>query len=154
VDPVKPDPPIPDDFPIFDPTVPKPPMIIAPATVKNSPVPGFFDPTFQTPMGESFRSQFVFNEMQDLAAPDLKDIRMRTIHVFNAGESSLEGAAGTNYLSLAFSAGDTSFLDAIDSALEQSPFGKDCPPDDPLNAEAILSRASSPQLVPGIARGS
>jgi hypothetical protein len=119
-----------------------PPMAFAPATVKNSPVPGFFDPSVQTPMGETFRSQFHYNEMQDLAAADLKDIRMRTTNIFNAGESSLEGAAGTNYLSLALSSGDTSFLDSMDMMLVQSELGKDCPPDDPLNAEAILARAS------------
>ena len=119
-----------------------PPMAFAPATVKNSPVPGFFDPTVQTPLGESFRSQFPYNEMLRLAAADLKDIRMPTPTMYNAGESSLEGAAGTNYLSLALSSSDTSFLNSIDMVLGQSELGKDCPPDDPLNAEAILARAS------------
>lgn len=119
-----------------------PSVVFVPATVKNNPLPAFFDPAIQTPNGESFRSQFLYNELMDLAAPDLKDIRMQTDKMYNAGESSLEGAASTNYLSLALNAGDTSFLNAMDMFLLGTELGKDCPPDDPLDAEAILSRAS------------
>lgn len=119
-----------------------PPMRFVPATVKNNPIPGLFDPTVDLPNGDAFRSQFPYNETQDLAAADLKHIRMGTANMYNAGESSLEGEAETNYLDRVLNSGDTLLFDAIDTVLAQGNFGASCPPDDPLNAEAILSRAS------------
>lgn len=117
-------------------------FMFLPATVKNNPMPELFEPAVVTPSALSFRDEFIWNQLSTLAAPELKDIRMLTQNMYNAGESAVSGVAETDYVGLALDTGDPSFGAAIDQQIANLGLGADCPPGDPLTAEAILSRAT------------
>lgn len=119
-----------------------PPFVFVPVTVKNNPTPALFDADDPTPLGQSFRSSFLNENVQFLMSDELFRIRMRTENMFNLGSSAVLGEAQTNYTTLALASADDSFVNAIDAQLASSPNAPECPPDDPLTAESILRRAS------------
>jgi hypothetical protein len=126
----------------------EPPVFFVPVTVKNNPLPSLFDPAAAgTEFADLFEDTFVDGiEPARLAGSTVPDIRMHIFPQFNAGESALEGPAQVNYMTLALG-GDSStpLVDAIAERLATSPVDLDasCPPDDPLTAQSILSRATA-----------
>ncbi len=117
---------------------------IRPVTVKNNPIPAFFDTSVTTPTAAEFRTNFLFGDMYSLASTqDPTRMRMSTQNMFNAGESAITGAASSDYLTHAkTSVGVPSMLADITAQISQNGLGADCPPADPLTAEAIVARAS------------
>lgn len=113
-----------------------------PATVKNNPALAMFDPLDGTGMGQSYRSMFTFNELMTLSAKELKDVQMFTSMEFNAGESALDGEKKNDYFMAATNKGDMTFVDMIDNEIANQGLNSGCPDNDPLDAEAILRRAT------------
>lgn len=118
--------------------------VFVPASVKNNPVASYFGVNPSDPgMGEAYRGQFLWNELPSLAAKDLKDVRMFTSPEFNGVESMLGGDKKNDYFTKATEGGDMTFIDALNSQIQQSGVGISCPADDPLDAEAVLKRATA-----------
>lgn len=118
--------------------------LFTPASVKNNPVASYFGPNpNDSGMGEAYRSQFVWNELLSLAAKDMKDMRMFTSPEFNGVESLLGGEKKNDYFANATSAGDMTFIDALNEQIQAQGLNASCPADDPLDAEAVLKRATT-----------
>jgi hypothetical protein len=120
-----------------------PKIFFAPVTVKNHPVAGLFNPTLQTPSAKEFRDSFVQSEVQNLAVPELAQLRMQIANKFNAGESALSGSAGADYAAQVMSGDSAPFMGAIEQFIGASAAGAACPEDDPLTAKDILHRATT-----------
>lgn len=116
-----------------------------PATVKNNPPVGLFDPTSQDDfgMGQFFREQFVFSNLHALGGKDVTKIQMFNSPEFNGVESMLSGPKKNDYFTAATAQGDMSFIDLLNQQIEQQGLNADCPQNDPLDAEAILKRANA-----------
>ncbi|MEO7330052.1 MAG: hypothetical protein ABI193_15865 [Minicystis sp.] len=112
-----------------------------PVTVKNNPLGSLFGATGPG-QPELFQSVFVDQVVQDLAAPKLTGIRMAIPNVFNTGESALESAAAPDYLA-SLGEGGASFTTMIDQRLATIDVVKSCDPQDPLDAKAIVARATT-----------
>jgi len=118
--------------------------LFVPASVKNNPVASYFGPNPNDQgMGESYRSQFLWNELVSLGAKDLKDVRMFTSPEFNGVESLLGGEKKNDYFANATSAGDMTFIDAMNEQINAQGLNAGCPADDPLDAEAVIKRATA-----------
>ena len=118
-------------------------IAFVPTTVKNNPAASSFDPTNPSWSGELVRNEMIPMSLHTLAAGELTAIQMFTPLEANAVESVLGGEKKSDFFTAATAAGDTSFVETIDSMLEGSGFGADCPVDDPLDGEAILKRATA-----------
>lgn len=114
-------------------------LSVHPVPVKNNPLPELFDPALQSDQAQGLRSSFV-GAVWELGSSKLLDITMHIPSEFNAGESTVTGAASVNYAERA--ASNTSFLLQLDGQIEALGMNASCPPDDPLIAEDILHRAS------------
>ncbi len=118
-------------------------VVFVPATVKNSPAAASFDPLSASYGAELVRSQLLPLSLPALASTELTGIQMFTPIEVNGVESVLAGEKKSDYLAAATAGGDTSLTGSIDTMLSDGGFGADCPPEDPLNAEAILRRATA-----------
>lgn len=114
-----------------------------PATVKNNPVADLFDPESEQWPAVLVREQLIPQSLPMLASAELSGIQMFPMIETNAVESVIDGAKKNDYHTAAMTSADTSFADSIDSMLAAGGYGADCPPDDPLDAEAILMRATA-----------
>lgn len=118
--------------------------VFLPASVKNNPVAAFFGTTAVDPgMAQAYQSQFVWNELPSLAQKEMKDVRMFTSPEFNGVESVLAGDKKNAYFDAAIASGDMTFLDQLAEQITAQNLNKDCPADDPLDAEAVLKRATA-----------
>lgn len=112
--------------------------------VKNNPPIALLDPQSGAgSMGEWYRQQFLWQELGTLSGKDLASVQMFTSPEFNGNESLLAGAKKNDYFAAATKAGDMTFVDTLNGQILGSTLGADCPPDDPLDAEAILHRATA-----------
>ncbi|MDI1451029.1 hypothetical protein [Polyangium sp. 6x1] len=118
-------------------------LTFQPVTVKNNPLPDLFDRANTSETAVSFRSEFVNNNLWDLAQTEFPKVRMRTGKQFNMGESLVSGDASVDYASRAFGVEGSDFASEIQLGLDLYKLGQDCPPDDPLTPEAVLHRATS-----------
>lgn len=117
-----------------------------PTTVKNNPPPSHFDPALEDVSGlaSPFRSIFAVEAVLPLARNELHAIQMSVAPEFNGGESVLDGDGKNDYVAIATSSSDTSFLEEIDQNIAGLPDAlTTCPPGDPLDAAAILKRATA-----------
>lgn len=114
-----------------------------PVTVKNNPLPELFDRSNDSEAAVAFRSEFIWNNLPDLSQRAFPKVRMRTGSKFNMGQSVVSGDATVDYASHAIGAAGSDFASEIQSNIELSNLGQDCPPDDPLTAASILHRATS-----------
>jgi hypothetical protein len=120
------------------------PFYFRPVTVKNNPLPKLFDTSVTTPAAQEFRMNFLVTDVYTLGSThDLGKMRMRTLNTFNAGQSALAGPAATNYMIQAKIAGGVPAMTSdIATQLTSMGLGGECPPSDPLDAQAIVARAS------------
>lgn len=112
-----------------------------PVTVKNNPRGSFFGAASPGP-AELFQNTFVGDAVPSLAARELTAIRMATQNQFNTGESALESAAAPDYLATLSAEGEA-FSQAIDNRLTLLVEPVTCDPADPLDARAIVGRATT-----------
>jgi hypothetical protein len=123
----------------------RPPVFFEPVTAKNNPMAELFDKTIPGQAGLDFRSIFSGMDIWQLGtATELGKVRMSTQNFYNGGESAVSGAASNDYVSRAGTSAD-GFLADIQQVIDTNPgvFNQNCPPDDPITAEAILHRASA-----------
>lgn len=118
-------------------------IVFTPTSVKNNPAPALFDPASAGWPSDLLRAELLSNSLPGLAAGDVTSLAMFIPNETNAVESVLGGEKINDYHAAATASGDTSFLQAIDAALSAGGYGADCPPGDPLDAEAILKRATA-----------
>jgi len=114
-----------------------------PVTVKNNPLPELFDAANATETGVNFRNEFLWNNVWELGQKELPRVRMRIGKQYNAGQSVVSGEAAVDYASHAIGVAGSDYATEIQSTLDLSNMGQDCPPGDPLTAESILHRAST-----------
>jgi hypothetical protein len=125
-----------------DPTAPSP-LLFEPSTVKNNPLRDLFDPAVQTDLAEDFRAQFS-GLVSDLATPDVAGIRMLVPNAFNAGESTLAGAAACDYATMLRKdeqKGSSGLVDAVTTVIDDANLEAGCGAD-PMTATDILNRAT------------
>jgi hypothetical protein len=113
-----------------------------PSTVKNNPRPELFNLTTSTEKAVGFREEFLNKDLWNLAQKDFRHIRMQTSNMHNGGESAVSGDADVSYLSQATGVAGQDFVSRVGTMLESMQLGQDCPPEDPLDAQAIVNRAS------------
>jgi hypothetical protein len=115
-----------------------------PATVKNNPPAFYFDPQASdfTGMGQVYRQNFIWNDLQTLSGKELKNVQMFTQPETNGAESLISGEKKNDYFASAVSSGDMSFLDLIQQQIDQAGLDKDCPANDLFDAEAAIQRAT------------
>ncbi|HVK64355.1 MAG TPA: hypothetical protein VM694_07775 [Polyangium sp.] len=118
-------------------------LTFQPVTVKNNPLPDLFDGANDAETAVSFRSEFVNSSLWELGQKELPKVRMRTGKQFNMGESVVSGDASVDYASRAIGVGGSDFAAEIQNMINALGLNLDCPPGDPLTAEAVLHRATS-----------
>ncbi len=112
-------------------------------SVKNNPSVALFDSqSAAASTGEWYRQQFMWQELPALSGKDLTHVQMFTNPQFNGNESMLSGDKKNDYFAAATKSGDMTFVDELNAQIQATGFGADCPADDPLDAEAILHRAT------------
>ncbi len=117
-------------------------LFFAPVTVKNNPLPGFFDPGSSLPRRSAFESDFM-QQVLGLSDSRAWAIRMALSNMFSAGQSALEGPSQTDYLTRAQGLEASSpFLVSIAKELARTGRAQ-CPPDDPLTPRSIIARATT-----------
>lgn len=118
-------------------------MMVVPATVKNSPAAAFFDPTNPSWTAEVIRNELLPLSLPGLASDELTGIQMFTPGHANGVESVLAGEKKNDYYAAATQGGDTSLVESIDAMIANGDYNAGCPSGDPLDAEAILKRATA-----------
>ncbi len=114
-----------------------------PTTVKNNPTAALFEPQNSTEAAGAAWSMLLNSSLPTLARADLPSIQIFTPRAINGFESMLGGAKKNDYHSAATSGGDMTYIQYLDESLVKVAAGIDCPPGDPLDAEAILDRATT-----------
>lgn len=119
------------------------PLQLVPAPVGNNPIPALFDAATSEamyPQAPNFPSAFAELAVPVLAVNDVFAMSMSILPEDLSGESVLGGPAVNDYAAAA--AENTTLRQVVDDAIKMGLYSKDCPSDDPLNAEAILNRAT------------
>lgn len=111
-----------------------------PATVKNNPAVALFS---QEDAQSAAWKLIADDNLAPLSAADAASIEFFVLRALNGAESRLAGPEKNDYFTAATRRGDTTFLDLIDDSLQKEGLGAACPPGDPLDAEAILDRATT-----------
>ncbi len=122
---------------------PVPELWFRAVTVKNNPLPELFDSSVETETGAQFRSEFISMNLWNLGQKELPKVRMQIGKQFNAGQSLVSGDASVDYASHAIGVEGTDFAYEIQTSLDLSNMGQDCPPEDPLTATSIVHRATA-----------
>jgi hypothetical protein len=118
-------------------------MWFEPSTVKSNPLPGLFADSPESSADVSaFRSDFVSNGVERLAAGAIARIRLPTMDVFNAQTSPVAGPAAPGYASVVIEDQATQVIELVEARIEAQQLNDACPPNDPLTAVDILRRAS------------
>jgi hypothetical protein len=116
-----------------------------PATVKNNPPAFMFDPLSEEDefgMGQIFRDQFMFTNLQSLASKDVATMQMFNSPEFNGVESMLSGPKKNDYFGTASASEDPSFITALEQQISQQNINASCG-NDPIDAETLLKRANA-----------
>jgi hypothetical protein len=116
-------------------------IVFTPTTVKNNPAPAFFGAGSSDWASQQLKNEILSVSLPFLAAGDLPALGMFIPNAVNAVESALSGESINDYHAAA--TGDAAFLQQLDDAIAANGYGQGCPPDDPLDAEAILRRATA-----------
>ncbi|MEZ4294152.1 MAG: hypothetical protein R3B70_04180 [Polyangiaceae bacterium] len=114
-----------------------------PTTVKNSPPASFFSPTGPLIPAAELRKSFTENHLPSLVAGDLLSIEMFNPSTLDGLESPLSGPGANDYEAAATSGPGSPLLATIDAYLTKNAVGTDCPAGDPLDAAAVLRRATT-----------
>lgn len=113
-----------------------------PIALRGLPIAELFDPTSDDPRGPVAREAFLKSSLQALAVKDGSVLQMETPVELDSMESELDGPGRNDYLDQATAAGDLSFFDALQHAIDDTIINETCPPGDYMDAADILRRAS------------
>lgn len=115
-----------------------------PRTVKNNPTVSLFRPrNGPTEASNAARGMLLGASLPSLTNPDITRIQMFVPRAVNGFESMLGGFKKNDYWAATISGEDTVYLEEVESALAKSGVNDACPPGDPIDAEALLDRATT-----------
>lgn len=112
----------------------------APVPLGNNPLPGRFDTEDYTGTNHAFADDFADYSVSSLGTNDILQMKMDVRPEDLSGESDLGGVGINDYA--AHGAGNAYLIDRVSRRIAENGLGKDCPEDDPLDADAILRRAT------------
>jgi len=112
-------------------------------TAGNNPMPHLFGvmPEGMEDTGQGwFVEDFAYSSVSSLSASRVEHMGMVISQPYLSGESALGGEAVNDYPARA--AGNAKLINTIDIYISNNHLGEDCPTDDPLDADAIVRRAT------------